>query len=541
MTLHYKKERYVCCSCDDCPSWSDFMENLEVPPEETCDTGGQEITDQGGTPGLSSISDPDDVSDSGGVVNPPTPEPEPPVDECNEQWDYVGRGVYYGGNLLAVTNSHHLSGDLRSFTSGDSLAGVLQARRPHLSSSLTSRITIKKVVVRACLVTGTTCKVAIEAYKNDLPTGIVTPTVELVDDIAIGTGEVTYEIGDKLSWQPRFYDASDVEQTILPGDTVASFPTLTKGIIVAFEYETEDGYFFQHFSTDNIYSIINTDPSGTNRPLGYPILTNLDGEFAVDATTVQFPNGAGFNAEWELKRWIFEGWWLLNSQGSTHYLRYQDGTQLTPSAFEIFQQNPGDIFDPGVPRPYVLTGPYSEDIDAIIDPITESNIDTVGRVQVIEAAGDVTSFIGNGTQVSCSMNYSYKFTEHPHSQYILACYTSHTNVSVGAVRRVPLCGSYGTSQSAVRCATPLVTKGRFHHFAFWTQKTAAVGNLRCQLMVDNMVLFTLTIPAGGRLTTEAELSACVDGITAWWEFTKMSGSSEPIEVGVSCLYGPEGE
>lgn len=536
MTLHYKKERYVCCECDDCPSWSDFMEDLEVPEEETCNTEGQQVTDQGGEEGLSSISNPDNVSDSGGVIDHPV-EPPPATDECNEPWNYIGRGIYYGGPLLGVDNRSHIDGSLRAFTSIPSTGGVLDSVSPNFRQPMTSRITIKKIVARICIDSGTFCTVAIEAYKDGIATGFITAKGSAVDDIVVGEGSVVYEIGEHLSWQPRFYDIDDVEQTIYPGATVADYPNLTKGILVAFEYDSDDGYFIQPFGDYAFYSLSNTDPSGFNRPIAHPAFTNLDGEFATDATgpVNKFPNGVGFNAEWLLKRWTFEGWLVINSQGTSHYLRSQDETTLT-SVFQMFQDDPGDINS----GPIQLQGPYSEEIDVTVPAISVANLDTEGRVQVIEDAGEVTSFLGLNTIIMYSMCYAYKFTEHPHSQYITAEYTNHSSVGVGAIRRVPLCGSYGSSQSAVRAATPLVSKGRFHHFAFWTQESPAIGNLRCQLLVDNMVLFTLTIPAGNRITLDAEMSVCVDGQTAWWEFTKMDGSSEPLEVGVSCLYGPEG-
>lgn len=59
LELHYKKNKLVCCECADIPGGADYREELEVPTEaEACNTMGQNITNQGGTPGLPTIVPP---------------------------------------------------------------------------------------------------------------------------------------------------------------------------------------------------------------------------------------------------------------------------------------------------------------------------------------------------------------------------------------------------------------------------------------------------------------------------------------------------
>src|SRR5574342_232508 len=480
MQLHYKKERYVCCECADCPSFSDYLEDLIVPEEERCDTGGQSVSGQGGQPGLPTI------------VPPPTPPPPGGGGggtECNEGWDYIGRGIYYGFPLQVSNINWNIQSGLRGFGFTSISGGGVLIDVDEVASLITQPITITRFMLRCNETSGVTpCKCRLELIKNGTPTGMLTGFVTMAGDTAFTMDgqEVAFAPGDTYNWKAHLYDLLDNYLTCDVGQSPGSLAQASKWVCGVVEYTAENGFFvqpdMQHVQTN--------------------LAVDIDPYYRIPTSEVQFQNrpltGAGFNANFTLHDWIIRARYTRNFVQSRHQFQLVDVATNLTSNFNL--TGPGICEEPH-PLTWTYTGPFTEVVDQAIQPITATNIDTVGRFQFLDDIGAVQSVLFGGADYYYEGSWSYKFPDHPHSQYILASFMSLNSNAFGT-RRAPLCGVSRSSLNASRVGTPLMTKGRFHHFAFWSHYVNVIGRMRAQLLVDFNVLFELIIPAGERLRSE---------------------------------------
>lgn len=521
MQLHYKKERYVCCNCADCPSFSDYLEELEVPEEERCDTGGQQVSNQGGTVGLPTIVPPPELPPPP-VVPPPPP---PPTEVCDEGWNYIGRGIFYGFPIFISNTNWNIQANARgtgfvSVTGGGVLLDV-----DYVASPMSVPITITRFLVRCNEAPGIPCKCVVELYKNDVPTGMISDPVTLQSDKGFAIGSVFFNVNDRMNWKATLYDLDDNKLTVEVGENTADFPNASKWICVTFEYTAGSIYFIHpHMSHAQYSSLLETYPPY------YTIPTN-------DILFLDSLTGGGFNSPTRLHNWTVTKRYARNFVSGGIVLQTLDGVNLS----DPFTYVGTTAFPEPRPLTWNIEGPTTDVIDADIEAITNSNIDSTGRWQLVTQLGDVWSTLFGGAEFYYEDCFSYRFPDHPRSNYILAGHMSiASNISMGGIRRTPLCGVARSGLPVSRVATPLMTKGRFHHFAFWSNYVAVIGNIRCRLMIDGVPLFELTLLAGTRLTLYADMFICVDGELAWWEFTKLDGAPEPLNLGISCLLGPEG-
>lgn len=536
MTLHYKKERYVCCKCDDCPSWSDYMEDFEVPTEERCDTGGQGVTGQGGQTGLPTIVPPPETPGGGGS-NPPEP---PPSDECDEQWDYNGRSLYYGGTLIGSNTGYTFSGNLKTqgapAFSGTGVLLDINNTKTHISAA----ITLTGAGLRVTEINGTpTCDMYLEAILDNLPTGFRIGPVRNAGDISTIVGTLPITAGQMLEWFAYFYDTSgNVINTPIGAVPSVNFEKRFK---VVLEYTNDAGV---HPMLMDPHHTRGTSPEGDRvyvyQPLDSMFIRGTPNE--PDLTLQdQLTPGIGFFTPTELSAATATQHYGRNFVESEVYYQLMNGTQIS----DIINFHGDFAFIDPIPTPHNVER-FDMNVDHDLDTLSLANIDTTGRFQLINHIGPPESFLA-GTSIEQDFAIAYRFPEHPRSQALVAgVYRGTALAGLGNVRRAGLNEFHSftgavTNQSQARAATLLYSKSKFHHFSFWSMYEPVQAIVRCQLMIDGTPLFEMFLLDGERLTQYADMFVCVDGQLAWWEFTNMGGGSTRMNLVVTCLYGPEGE